>query len=105
MHAQTFDLIASNPPYIAEDDPHLTQGDVRFEPRSALVASNSGLADIIEIANSAKNYLNADGWLLLEHGYTQGPAVRTLLSQLNYRDISTWQDWGGNERVTGGRAQ
>lgn len=102
---QQFDLLVSNPPYIAESDPHLTQGDVRFEPRRALVAAQNGLAAIIEIATAAKNYLRAGGWLLFEHGYTQGPAVRTLLAQLQYGDISTWNDWGGNERVTGGRVR
>lgn len=100
---QQFDLIVSNPPYIAEDDPHLTQGDVRFEPRRALVALQNGLAAITAIATTAPNYLRAGGWLLFEHGHTQAPAVRTLLSQLNYSVISTWHDWGGNERVTGGR--
>lgn len=103
--AQQFDLIVSNPPYIAENDPHLMQGDVRFEPRRALVAAKNGLAAITEIANTAPNYLCGGGWLLFEHGYEQAPAVRTLLSQLNYVDISTWQDWSGNERVTGGRAR
>lgn len=102
---QHFDLVVSNPPYIEENDPHLTQGDVRFEPRRALVAAQNGLAAIAEIANTAKNYLRSDGWLLFEHGYKQAPAVRTLLSQLGYADISTWDDWGGNERVTGGRAR
>lgn len=99
---QSFDLIVSNPPYIAEDDPHLAQGDVRFEPRRALVAAHHGLAAIGEIANAAKTYLRAGGWLLFEHGYQQAPAVRTLLSQLGYDNISTWNDWDGNERVTGG---
>lgn len=103
--AQRFDLIVSNPPYIAENDPHLTQGDVRFEPRRALVAAHNGLAAITEIANAAPNYLRADGWLLFEHGYEQAPAVRTLLSQLSYHDISTWNDFGGNERVTAGRVR
>ncbi len=103
--AQRFDLIVSNPPYIAENDPHLVQGDVRFEPRRALVAAHNGLAAITEIANAAPNYLRADGWLLFEHGYEQAPAVRTLLSQLSYHDISTWNDFGGNERVTGGRVR
>lgn len=103
ISAQTFDLIVSNPPYIDESDPHLAQGDVRFEPRSALVAAHNGLAAIEEIANTAKNYLARGGWLLFEHGYTQAPSVRTLLSQLGYSDISTWDDWSGHERVTGGR--
>lgn len=102
---QRFDLIVSNPPYIAENDPHLAHGDVRFEPRRALVAGHNGLAAIDEIARTAPAYLRAGGWLLFEHGYAQAPAVRTLLAQLNYGDISTWGDWAGNERVTGGRAR
>ncbi|HET8711551.1 MAG TPA: peptide chain release factor N(5)-glutamine methyltransferase [Spongiibacteraceae bacterium] len=105
IRPQQFDLIVSNPPYIAEDDPHLLQGDVRFEPRRALVAAQQGLAAITEIATTAKSFLRKGAWLLFEHGCDQAPAVRTLLSQLDYDDISTWSDWGGNERVTGGRAQ
>lgn len=96
-----FDLIISNPPYIDENDPHLTQGDVRFEPRRALVATQNGLAAFNDIACMATQYLQSGGWLLFEHGYRQAAAVRTLLSQLGYSDISTWSDWGGNERVTG----
>lgn len=99
---QKFDLIVSNPPYIDENDPHLLQGDVRFEPRRALVAAQNGLAAISEISQSARQYLQCGGWLLFEHGYKQAPSVRTLLSQRNYSDVSTWNDWGGNERVTGG---
>ena len=102
---QQFDLIVSNPPYIADNDPHLLQGDVRFEPRRALVATQNGLAAIGEIANAAANYLRVGGWLLFEHGCAQAPAVRTLLSQLNYSDVSTWNDLSGKERVTGGRVR
>ena len=71
----------------------------------ALVAAQNGLAAITAIANTSVNYLRAGGWLLFEHGYAQAPAVRTLLSQLNYSDISTWHDYAGHERVTGGRAR
>lgn len=99
---QKFDLIVSNPPYIGASDPHLAQGDVRFEPRRALVAAQNGFAAIIDIADTARRYLQRDGWLLFEHGYTQASAVRDLLLQLGYSDVSTWNDWGGNERVTGG---
>lgn len=102
---QSFDLIVSNPPYIDENDAHLSQGDVRFEPRRAIVAAQNGFAAINDIASAAKPYLQHDGWLLFEHGFTQAAAVRTLLSQLGYSDISTWNDWGGNERVTGGCAR
>ena len=103
--AQHFDLIISNPPYIDADDPHLQQGDVRFEPRRALVAEQNGLAAITAIAQVAQAWLKPRAWLLFEHGYEQAPAVRSLLSQFGHHDISTWCDWGGRERVTGGRAQ
>ncbi|MDB6062594.1 MAG: prmC [Verrucomicrobiaceae bacterium] len=100
---QPFDLIVSNPPYIDGDDPHLTQGDVRFEPRRALVAEKNGLAAIAQIIADAQPYLKSNAWLLFEHGFEQAPAVRTLLSQHAFDTISTWSDLGGHERVTGGR--
>src|SRR5690606_604629 len=74
-----FHLIVSNPPYIAQDDPHLVQGDLRFEPRSALIAQEDGFADIRQIITGAPNYLVQGGWLLLEHGWQQADAVRELL--------------------------
>lgn len=98
-----FSLIVSNPPYIEPDDPHLTQGDVRFEPLSALVAEQQGLADIIDIATNAKTYLDNDGWLIIEHGYYQGEAVRRLLTQLGYQHVSTQLDYAGLERITLGQ--
>lgn len=101
--AQTFDVIVSNPPYIDPQDPHLTQGDVRFEPLSALIADNNGLADIEWIIAQSGNYLAAQGWLLLEHGYDQGQAVRNLLRECGFMHIETHRDYGGNERVTMGR--
>ncbi|EKO3926398.1 peptide chain release factor N(5)-glutamine methyltransferase [Vibrio metschnikovii] len=100
-----FALIASNPPYIEEHDPHLQQGDVRFEPRSALVAGDNGLADIKHIATSAREYLLDQGWLLFEHGYQQGKAVRTILSELGYQQVVTEQDYAGNDRVTLGQCR
>lgn len=99
-----FDLILSNPPYIADNDPHLNQGDVRFEPRSALVAENDGLADIHRIVQAAPESLTAEGWLLLEHGWTQGEAVRSLLAARGFQNVRTEQDLGGNDRVTLGQA-
>jgi release factor glutamine methyltransferase len=96
-------LIASNPPYIDKADPHLLQGDVRFEPRSALVANDLGLADLRQIAVQAKQYLVNGGWLVLEHGWKQGNAVRRLLVGLGYTDVSTHHDYANNERVTVGR--
>ncbi|MBV1786791.1 peptide chain release factor N(5)-glutamine methyltransferase [Marinobacterium sp. D7] len=98
-----FDMILSNPPYIDETDPHLAQGDVRFEPRSALVAAASGLADIRQIAEQARAYLKPCGWLLFEHGYDQGQPVRALLNGLGYAEVATLSDLGGHERVTLGR--
>ncbi|GGO86617.1 release factor glutamine methyltransferase [Marinobacterium nitratireducens] len=98
-----FSMIVSNPPYIDPADPHLDEGDVRFEPRSALVAGNRGLADIDLIANGARDYLVSGGWLLFEHGYDQGAAVRELLAGLGYEAVGTATDLGGRDRVTLGR--
>ncbi|MFU1634531.1 peptide chain release factor N(5)-glutamine methyltransferase [Aeromonas veronii] len=95
-----FAVIVSNPPYIDGADPHLEQGDVRFEPRSALVADDAGLADIRHIVAHAPAYLLADGWLLLEHGWDQGEAVRQLLRDGGYREVATVRDYGDNNRVT-----
>jgi release factor glutamine methyltransferase len=98
-----FDVIVSNPPYIAPDDEHLQQGDLRFEPHSALVAADNGLADLEKIIAGAKNFLTDDGYLFLEHGWQQAAAVRALLIQYSFVGINTWQDYGGNDRVTVGR--
>lgn len=98
-----FDVIVSNPPYIAADDPHLQQGDVRFEPLSALVADNQGLRDIENIVQESRNYLRSNGWLLIEHGYQQGQAVRQLFEQSGYVAITTLRDLSDNERVTMGK--
>lgn len=95
-----FALIVSNPPYIEKTDPHLSQGDVRFEPLSALVADDNGLADIKHIAKRAPAYLSAGGWLMFEHGYDQGTAVRNILSSLGYHQVETFKDYGDNDRVT-----
>lgn len=99
----TYDVIVSNPPYIDPADPHLTQGDVRFEPLSALIANNHGLADIEFIVQHAWDYLLPEGWLLVEHGYDQGAAVRKLFLARGYQEIKTSNDMGNNERVTCGR--
>jgi release factor glutamine methyltransferase len=95
-----FAVIVSNPPYIDGADPHFEQGDVRFEPRSALVADDAGLADIRHIVAHAPAYLLPDGWLLLEHGWDQGEAVRQLLRDGGYREVATVRDYGDNDRVT-----
>lgn len=96
----TFDIIVSNPPYIDVNDINLTQGDVRFEPTSALVATEQGLADIRNIAKKARCFLNAEGKLFFEHGYEQGKAVREILTDLGYKNPQTKHDLNGHERVT-----
>lgn len=98
-----FDLIVSNPPYVDASDPHLQTGDLRFEPRGALVAGDSGLADLIAIAEQARARLAPGGWLLLEHGHDQGKAVRTRLARIGYLDVQSHTDLLGHERVTEGR--
>lgn len=100
-----FDLIVSNPPYIAEYDPHLNQGDVRFEPRAALVSGIDGLDDIGAIIASARDHLNHDGWLLLEHGYDQATAVADLMEAAGFGAARHWRDLGGHVRVTGARTR
>jgi release factor glutamine methyltransferase len=96
------DMIVSNPPYIEENDPHLLQGDVRFEPRSALTAKNNGLADIDIIAQQARQVLRASGWLLIEHGYQQSAAVIQILHHYQYALCHTVNDMAGQPRVTWG---
>lgn len=98
-----FDLIVSNPPYIDPGDEHLSQGDVRFEPKSALVADNNGLADLELIADQARQYLVNGGWLLMEHGYDQREQLQAILTQLGYQQVTTRIDLGGNPRITGGQ--
>ena len=98
-----YDLIVSNPPYIDEQDPHLQQGDVRFEPLTALVAADSGMADIVHIIEQSRNALVSGGFLLLEHGWQQGEAVRQAFILAGYHDVETCRDYGDNERVTLGR--
>jgi release factor glutamine methyltransferase len=100
---QRFDLIVSNPPYIAENDSHLSQGDLRFEPLSALTSGQDGLDDIRQITEQGLIHLNPQGWMMLEHGYDQGAAVRELMAQAGLVEIATRQDLGGNERVTLGK--
>lgn len=95
-----FDLIVSNPPYIDKNDIHLGQGDVVFEPMSALVADQNGLADLRLIASQAADYLNENGYLLMEHGFEQGVAVREILHSFSYVNIKTVQDYGQNDRIT-----
>ncbi|RBH54232.1 MULTISPECIES: peptide chain release factor N(5)-glutamine methyltransferase [Pseudomonas] len=103
LDGQRFQLIISNPPYIASSDPHLAQGDVRFEPASALVAGADGLDDLRLIIAQAPAHLEADGWLMLEHGYDQAEAVRELLSAQGFSDVHSRTDLGGHQRVSLGR--
>lgn len=98
-----FNLVVSNPPYIADNDPHLTEGDVRFEPMSALIADNDGLSDIARIATAARRHLLPQGHLLIEHGYNQQDQVQAIFSQLKYRNIATYHDLSGQPRVTYGQ--
>jgi release factor glutamine methyltransferase len=99
---QRFNLLLSNPPYIDPDDPHLAQGDVRFEPRQALVAPQGGLADLANIIKGAPGQLLEGGWLLLEHGFDQGAVVRELLCLIGFSSVATRADMAGHERITGG---
>lgn len=101
--SQPFHLIISNPPYIDAQDPHLDQGDVRFEPASALVSPESGLADLRHIVGSSMPYLADNGYLLVEHGYQQASAVRTLFVSAGFVSVETHRDYGGNERMTVGQ--
>ncbi|MBA1280360.1 peptide chain release factor N(5)-glutamine methyltransferase [Stutzerimonas stutzeri] len=103
VEGQRYRLIVSNPPYIPAGDPHLEQGDVRFEPGSALIAGVDGLDDIRQIIAQAPAYLQEDGWLLLEHGYDQAAAVRELLVESGFVDVESRRDFGGHERISLGR--
>jgi release factor glutamine methyltransferase len=97
-----YHLIVSNPPYIEIDDPHLMQGDVRFEPASALVSGVDGLDDLREVIDSSVKYLETFGWLLVEHGYRQGSAVRELFKAAGFITIETMTDFNQLERITMG---
>jgi release factor glutamine methyltransferase len=99
-----FDVIASNPPYIASGDRHLSEGDLRYEPVGALTDHADGLSALRIIVAGAKARLKPGGWLLMEHGYDQSAAVRQLLSEQGYTDVQSWTDLAGIERVTGARA-
>ncbi|MFJ2547357.1 peptide chain release factor N(5)-glutamine methyltransferase [Pseudomonas sp. NPDC087612] len=103
LAGERFDLIISNPPYIAAADPHLVAGDVRFEPSSALVSGEDGLDDLRCIVSQAPAHLLPAGWLLLEHGYDQAAAVRELLARHDFEQIESRLDLNGHERITLGR--
>lgn len=103
LAGERFDLIASNPPYIAEGDPHLAQGDLRFEPGMALSSGPDGLDAIRTIVQDAPQHLSSGGWLLLEHGLAQGPAIAALLVGAGFESVATAQDLEQRDRVTLGR--
>jgi release factor glutamine methyltransferase len=97
-----YELVISNPPYIAAGDAHLTQGDLRFEPADALTDHGDGLGALRHIVSGAKAHLEAEGWLLMEHGHDQAGAVRGLLSEAGFASVQSWRDIAGIERVSGG---
>ncbi|UTW09151.1 peptide chain release factor N(5)-glutamine methyltransferase [Pseudomonas benzenivorans] len=103
LGARRYALIVSNPPYIAADDHHLTEGDLRFEPSSALVAGADGLDDIRLIVAQAPEHLQAGGWLLLEHGFEQAVAVRDLLAARGFAEVQSRRDLADHERISLGR--
>jgi release factor glutamine methyltransferase len=103
LAGRRFQVILSNPPYIPEHDPHLSRGDIRFEPRSALAAGPDGLADLRQLVSGAPAFLCPPGWLLLEHGYDQGGAVTGLLDTAGYAEVADLTDLQGHGRVAVGR--
>lgn len=104
LKGEVFDLIASNPPYIAAGDSHLGLGDLRFEPAGALTDHGDGLSALRTIAEGAPAHLKSGSWLLMEHGYDQAAKVRLMLVTQGYTEVQSWRDLAGIERVTGGRA-
>jgi release factor glutamine methyltransferase len=102
IHGERFDIVVSNPPYVAIGDAHLTLGDVRFEPRAALASGADGLEDIRHIVEQSKDHLNSKGWLLFEHGYDQAVQVRALLQHAGFDSVFSARDLAGIERVSGG---
>ena len=103
LQGARFDLIASNPPYIASDDPHLEQGDLRFEPATALSSGVDGLDDIRRIVDGGQAHLLPGGWLLIEHGWDQGAAIRALFEAVGFTDVQTVQDLEQRDRITLGQ--
>lgn len=100
LQGEKFNLIVTNPPYIEQGDIHLNQGDVRFEPLSALVADDAGMSDIKQIISHSRDYLLSSGYLLIEHGFEQAEAVRHLFKEMAFINIKTVKDFGNNDRVT-----
>lgn len=104
IQEKDFDIIVSNPPYVDANDPHLVDGDVIYEPQSALVAAEKGLADIKKITGTSVDFLKQGGWLMIEHGWEQASDVREVFTRENFSEITTMQDYAGNDRVTMGRS-
>lgn len=100
---ERFDLIVSNPPYIADGDRHLSEGDLRFEPSGALTDFADGLSALRKLIDGAPLHAAPPSWLLMEHGYDQAQAVRALLAEAGYSEVQSWRDLAGIERVSGGR--
>jgi release factor glutamine methyltransferase len=103
LSGRVFDVIIANPPYIAEEEPHWQQGDLRFEPKTALVAADNGLRDLAHIIQQAPHYLTPSGLLLVEHGYLQGSSVNSLFVAAGFSDVETHRDYGGQSRWTVGK--
>jgi len=103
VRGERYDVIVGNPPYISEQDPHLQQGDLRFEPRTALASGIDGLEAIRVIARDSPRHLGSNGWLLLEHGFEQGAEVRALMTSAGFTEVTTEMDLAGLERVTSGQ--
>jgi len=103
LAGERFDLVASNPPYVAQGDPHLSRGDLRFEPAAALSSGADGLGDLRTIVRDAPAHLLPGGWLLLEHGFDQGATVRALLEDAGFGDVATARDLEDRERTSLGR--
>ncbi|MDX9701202.1 MAG: peptide chain release factor N(5)-glutamine methyltransferase [Rhodocyclaceae bacterium] len=105
LQGDRFNLIVANPPYVASSDPHLEEGDVRFEPHTALASGPQGLDDLQVIVAQAPQHLEPGGWLFVEHGYDQASQVRGLLTDAGFSAIASWRDLAGIERVSGGQWQ
>ena len=103
INFRKFNLIVSNPPYISSNDKHLEKGDIRFEPRIALISDKSGLSDLEKLIIQSHNWLVSGGWLILEHGWKQNKIVYQLMIENNYCAVTTVNDYGGNPRVTLGQ--
>lgn len=103
LNKKRFDLIVSNPPYISEQDPHLNQGDIRFEPKEALISGKDGLDDILKISAEAIKHLKSNGYLIFEHGYNQSEAVKKILQKNQFMLIEARKDLSGIDRITFGK--